>query len=125
MQNELKFSLDTMRRCSGNAIGDQAYAVRFCREAIERAQDAADKLGSMADLMDWNDNIRGTSESLLGLINALYHSIKDFVEFFQQKPEMAALFNQVSSRSCACTAWPVPGKSYRPMVAPASTLLAG
>lgn len=91
----VKFSIDAMRRCSGNALYDDVFAENFCKEALSRAEAAASKLCNIADLSIWSDNLRAEMESTFALITALQDTAVDFMEFFKQKPIMVAPFVNV------------------------------
>lgn len=97
MQNERTFSLDTMRRCSGNDINDVQYAKFFCDTALSKTKTAVDRLQAIADLAEWGENVRAECETLYGLIKALHQTNNDFIEFFSNKQFMAAPFIRIST----------------------------
>lgn len=94
MNSRFEFSVDRMRRCSGNTAGDEVYAQFFCVEALKRARAASRHLGTIADLSAWSANVRASCESHLGLVVALHETIAECDAFFERKPGMRAPFQQ-------------------------------
>lgn len=95
MMADMQFSVDVMKRCSGNGSGDQEHANFFATEALSRATAATARLKTIADLESWGDNVRAEVESLAGLVNALEATIAEFVAFFDRKPAMQKPFTDV------------------------------
>ena len=102
MPHSFEFSVDTMKRCSGNTADDLEYARFFCDIAVKRAAEAASLLQSMVDLSYWSPNVFAEAESCYGLISGLHKECIYMLSFFDQKKHMLELFEKAFPRIAEC-----------------------
>lgn len=94
-----EFSVSNVKMRSGSSQHDREYITWYCRQVVEKTLKARLKMEKVADLLDWDDNTAITCKTSCANIIAIHSKLADFVDFFKNVPELAALFTEAQAAS--------------------------